>query len=58
MKTFFTAISAAVVLAAIYGYVCNIIGLIQSLCGDLTAMFVARIVGVFVFPLGSILGFF
>lgn len=47
----------AISIAAIYGWICNIIALVHMLGGDITAMFIARCVGVFMTPLGSILGF-
>lgn len=46
-----------IVIAAVYGWIANIISLVHMLDGNVTAMFVARIAGVFVAPLGSILGF-
>lgn len=45
-------------LLGIGGWVANIVKLIGILDGGLTAMFVARIVGVFAAPLGAVLGFF
>jgi hypothetical protein len=47
----------AISIAATYGWICNIIALVHMLDGDITAMFIARCVGVFMAPLGSILGF-
>lgn len=47
----------AAVLAALYGWGMNIVSLVGMLGGDVTAMFIARIVGVFAFPVGVILGF-
>jgi hypothetical protein len=38
------------------GWILNILKLVAILGGDVTAMFIARIVGVFFFPLGVILG--
>lgn len=40
------------------GWVANVVKLIDMLGGDITAMFVARCVGVFAAPLGAVLGFF
>lgn len=45
-------------LAGAVGWVWNIIKLIAIAGGDISAMFVLRIIGVFLAPLGSILGFF
>lgn len=44
-------------LLAAGGWIANVVKFIGLLGGEITAMFVARIVGVFVAPLGSILGF-
>jgi hypothetical protein len=40
----------------VWGWLLNVVKLISILDGDVTAMFVARVVGVFFFPLGVILG--
>lgn len=48
----------ALIVGGIYGWIANIVKLIGLLDGGLTAMFVARCVGVFFAPLGSVLGFF
>lgn len=45
-------------LAAIYGYVANIIKMIGLLDGGFSAWLVARAVGAVAVPLGAILGFF
>lgn len=55
--TAFELIVAALVLAGIGGWVANIVKLIGMIDGVVTAMFVIRIVGLFVPPLGAILGF-
>jgi hypothetical protein len=48
-----------IVLAAIVGWVMNVVKLIGMIGdGGITTMFVARIVGVPVGPLGAILGYF
>lgn len=44
-------------LVGITGWIMNIVKLIGMLNGDVTAMFIARIVGVFAVPLGVVLGF-
>jgi hypothetical protein len=46
----------AVIIAAIYGYIANIVALFHS-TGDITGQFILRVVGIFIAPLGSILGF-
>jgi len=43
---------------AVGGWIANIVKLIGMLDGGVTAMFVARVAGVFIAPFGSILGFF
>jgi hypothetical protein len=54
--TVFAAIG--LICAGVAGWVLNLIALVGMLDGGITAMFVARLVGVFVAPLGSILGLF
>jgi hypothetical protein len=55
--SFMAAMMCLVILAAV-GWVKNIVAIIPLLSGDITAMLVARIVGVPVAPLGAILGWF
>ena len=50
--------SLVLVITRFTGWVLNVIALIQLLDGDLTAMFIVRLIGVVVPPLGSILGLF
>lgn len=45
-------------LVSIVGWCMNICAIVGSVGGSLNAMFVARCVGVFVAPLGAILGYF
>jgi hypothetical protein len=57
----FTLVELFIVIAVfvgVGGWIANIIKLIGILDGSVTAMFVARCVGIFVAPFGSILGFF
>lgn len=54
----FTVIWAVLAIAAFGGWVANIFKLLDMLGGEVTAMFIARVVGVFAAPLGAILGFF
>lgn len=42
--------------AMFIGWVLNIIALVHSVSGPVTTLFVLRIVGIFAFPLGGILG--
>lgn len=51
-------ILCAAAIAAISGWVMNIVSLIGALNGPITAMFIARCVGVFLAPFGAILGYF
>lgn len=53
---FFSVILIALVSA--YGYVSNMLEILYSLGGPVTAMFIARCVGVVAIPLGAVLGFF
>ena len=46
-----------IILAGIGGWIANVVKLVGLLGGDITAMFVARVVGVFAAPLGAVLGF-
>jgi hypothetical protein len=46
----------AFIIGAIYGYIMNIMILFHS-TGDITGQYILRVVGIFVAPLGSILGF-
>lgn len=56
--TAFELFVAILVLVSIYGYVANIVKLVMIAGGEITTMFVLRIVGIFAAPLGVILGFF
>lgn len=57
-----TTVAAVFILAIwaafIVGWIANIIKLIGMLDGGVTAMFIARIAGIPVAPLGGILGYF
>ena len=46
-----------IILGCIGGWIANVVKLVGLLGGDITAMFVARVVGVFAAPLGAVLGF-
>lgn len=46
-----------VILAGAGGWIANVVKLVGMLGGDVTAMFIARIAGVVIAPLGAILGF-
>jgi len=47
-----------VVLLGIGGWFANLVKLIGMLEGEVTAMFIARIVGAFAAPIGAVLGYF
>ena len=44
-------------LAGAIGWVWNIVKIVHMLSGDITAMLLARCVGVLAFPLGAVLGY-
>jgi prepilin-type N-terminal cleavage/methylation domain-containing protein len=56
----FTLVELLIVVIAMLGvggWVANIVKFVGMLDGDITAMLIARAVGIFAAPLGSILGF-
>lgn len=44
--------------AGVVGWAMNIIAIVHAVSGPLTTLLIVRIVGIFVFPLGAILGYF
>lgn len=56
--TAFELFFAVLVILGVGGWIANVVKLIGMLDGSVTAMFIARVVGVFAAPLGSVLGFF
>jgi hypothetical protein len=48
----------AVFIAAVVGWVMNIIDIVNSDFHNVTGMLVLRIIGVFLAPLGAVLGYF
>ena len=60
MKKFTTAEIVVVmfVMLLAVSWIINIAKFFGMLDGSVTAMFVARIIGIFIVPLGSVLGFF
>jgi hypothetical protein len=48
----------AAIALGVVGWAWNIVKLVGLIDGSITAMFVARVIGVFVTPFGSVLGFF
>lgn len=57
MKTL-TVMWFVLVLAGIGGWIANVVKLIHMDLGHVTGMLIVRGVGIFVAPLGSVLGFF
>jgi hypothetical protein len=55
---FLIALFGSGLVAAIVGWLLNIMVIIQSVDMSITGMFVLRCVGIFVAPLGAILGYF
>lgn len=56
---FATSLSFLVgILALLVGWVMNIFAIVQTLSDPLTGLFIARLVGTVVFPLGGVLGYF
>lgn len=51
-------IGALVVIAGFVGWVMNIIAILHSDFGHIGGMLVLRVIGVFVAPIGAVLGFF
>lgn len=47
----------AIALLGFGGWIANIVKLFGMFGGDITALFVGRLVGVFAAPLGAVLGF-
>lgn len=62
-KSFFSlsgtvvAVFCAIGLAIGVGWILNIIELVQSAGGNVTGMFVLRAIGIFIPPLGAVLGY-
>lgn len=48
----------AIVLLAIGGWIANVVKIVGSDFNDITGLLVIRIIGVFMAPLGAVLGFF
>lgn len=48
---------ALISLIGLFGWVWNIVKIVQSGFDVITGMFIARCIGVFVAPLGAVLGF-
>lgn len=47
-----------ILVAAVWGWIANVVSIIGTVSDPITGMFVLRCVGIFVAPLGSVLGFF
>ena len=48
----------AFVLFMLIGWVMNLVKLLGMLDGEMSALFVSRVVGLFIAPFGSLMGFF
>jgi hypothetical protein len=57
MNSFLGLAYLLALLVGFVGWVLNIIDIVHTIGGPLTAMFVARLIGVLAFPLGAVLGF-
>lgn len=49
---------AIVGIAAVGGWIWNIVKIIQTCCQVIDGMLIARVIGVLVAPLGAVIGFF
>lgn len=47
----------AIIIGAVYGWVMNIVTIAHSNFSDLTGLLILRVVGIFVAPLGVVLGY-
>lgn len=47
----------AIIIALVYGWVMNIVAIAGSNFSDLTGILILRIVGIFVAPLGTVMGY-
>lgn len=52
-----TIIFSLIAIMGIGGWIWNIVKIVQTFDAVLTGMFIARCIGVFVAPLGAVLGF-
>jgi hypothetical protein len=52
---FISVVTSAIMIC---GYIANIVKFVLSVDSDITALFIARIVGIVIFPLGIIFGYF
>lgn len=59
-NTGFTAVIVylLVLLGLVIGWIMNIVEIVHALADPITGMFIARLVGTVVFPLGGVLGYF
>lgn len=55
---FMAIVYLVIAFGAIWGWIWNIVKIIHSDFATITGMLVCRIIGVFVAPLGAVLGFF
>lgn len=58
MKASFSILGISVIILAIGGWIANIVKFVGMLGDEVSTLFIARAVGMFFAPLGSVLGFF
>lgn len=51
-------IALSIVIAGVVGWILNIGAIVHNVSEPITGLFIVRCVGIFVAPLGSVLGFF
>jgi hypothetical protein len=56
--SFFGFMIVMIFILGVGGWIWNIVKIVQTLNAELTGMFIARCIGVFVAPIGAVLGFF
>jgi len=57
MKSNFLYFYLAIAIVFLIGWVMNIYQIVQMWGGEITAKFIVKIVGIFVAPVGAVLGF-
>jgi len=53
----YAVVAGSAVALVIYGWIANIVGIISAIGDPISLLLILRAIGVFIFPLGSILGF-
>lgn len=54
----FGVVYILVLIGLVIGWVLNVVSILATLSDPITGLFIARLVGIVVFPLGGVLGFF